>query len=219
MNTDHLAKLYDRLTPRERLPLLIAAGLRGDEVERERLRASAPMEQFHVADYHGLARALMKAVDLHLLTLLDLAANFWQWWGFWMIDGVRDRGAAGATDTGQRRQSRAEISQEARTEGIVRYYASRFVAHVDGWKQFCLEMHLDPEAQLDFMPGWDMITRTEPPARKLAFSPDEAAMFMRSETVAVEGDDSLERRLVSVESAEALAEVWHAILDKLAQEW
>jgi hypothetical protein len=93
------------------------------------------------------------------------------------------------------------------------------VAHVDGWKQFCSEMHLDPEAQLNFMPGWDIITRIEPPARKLAFSPDEAAMFMRSETVAVEGDDSLERRLVSVESAEALAEAWHAILDKLAQEW
>ena len=37
MNTNGLARLYDRLTPRERLPLIMAASARGDEMERERL--------------------------------------------------------------------------------------------------------------------------------------------------------------------------------------
>ena len=34
MNTNGLAKLYDRLTPKERLPLILAASARGDEAEQ-----------------------------------------------------------------------------------------------------------------------------------------------------------------------------------------
>ena len=41
MNTESLAKLYDRLTPFERVPLIAAAVSRGDEVERDRLVRSA----------------------------------------------------------------------------------------------------------------------------------------------------------------------------------
>ena len=103
-----------------------------------------------------------------------------------------------------------------RAEGIVRYYASRFVAHVDGWKQFCSEMHIDPEVQLHFLPGWDTITRTEGPARELAFTPEEAARFAR-QTVAV--DDSVERGPVPVETVAGVAEAWPMFLDKLVQGW
>jgi hypothetical protein len=48
MNLRPLAKLYDRLTPLERLPLLIAAGAHGDQVEQERLNASAPKHTLQV---------------------------------------------------------------------------------------------------------------------------------------------------------------------------
>jgi hypothetical protein len=217
MNMRHLTNLYDRLTPLERLPLVIAAGARGDKAEQKRLSGSAPKARFEVPDYYGLAQALRRAADFHLLTLLDLAANFWQWWGLWMLGGLPDQGTAGVKK-GQGAKAKAEKAQAARTGGITRYYASRFVNHVDGWKQFCLELHLDPEVQLNFMPGWDTITRTEEQARELAFSPEQAVGFLLSETVAVEGDDSLERGPVPIETADALAEAWHQILDKLAQE-
>ena len=36
MNTNGLAKLYGQLTPKERLPLILAASARGDEAERNR---------------------------------------------------------------------------------------------------------------------------------------------------------------------------------------
>src|SRR5690348_146268 len=78
MNTNGLANLYDRLTPKERLPLIMAASARGDEVERERLANSAPREGFRLPDYHGLGEGLLLASLFHLLELLDLAALYWQ---------------------------------------------------------------------------------------------------------------------------------------------
>jgi hypothetical protein len=217
MNIRHLTNLYDRLTPRERLPLVLAAGARGDEAEQERLSGSAPRARFEVPDYYNLAQALRKAGDFHLLTLLDLAASFWQWWGLWMLHGVRNESAEGIKKR-QGPKARPEKARETRAGGIACYYAARFVAHVDGWQQFCSELHVDPEVQLNFMPGWDTITRTLEQARPLAFSPEEAARFVLLETVSPEGDASLERGPVPVETAAELAAAWHKILDKLEKE-
>src|SRR5215472_12253704 len=88
MNTKRLADLYDRLTPRERQALLIAASVRGDTSECERLNATAPSVTWKVAHNFGLAQALWQAADLHLITLLDLAAKFWQGWGLEMLHTV-----------------------------------------------------------------------------------------------------------------------------------
>jgi hypothetical protein len=218
MNLHPLTKLYDRLTPLERLPLVIAAGARGDTVEQAKLSGSAPKQLFHVPDYYGLAQALRRAANLHLLTLLDLAANFWQWWGLSMLHAVGKGSVAGAKK-GQGAKAKAETAQTARAGAIACYYASRFVAHVDGWKQFCSEMRIDPEVLLQFMPGWDMITRTEGQARERAFTPEEAAWFVRCETVAMKEDDALERGPVPVETVAELAQAWQKILDKLVQAW
>jgi hypothetical protein len=83
MNTKDLAKLYDQLTARERLTSIIAASVRNDVVERTRLKDSAPSIAFTVPHHYALAQALTTAAHYHLLTLLDLAAIFWQWWGLW----------------------------------------------------------------------------------------------------------------------------------------
>lgn len=214
MNIDRLAKLYATLTPRERLPLIIAAGARGDETEQKRLSASAPKVSPQVPDYHALAKALLEAVHYHLETLLDLAAKFWQWWGLWMAYDTRAASAAGDRKC-RRRKAVAEVLQEWRAHDTARYYASRFVAHVDGWKQFCAELKIDPGVLLEFMIGWGTIMQTEKTARAMAFSVEEAARFVDLETVPVEGDDSRERRPVSVETVEELAEGWHVILDKM----
>ena len=48
MNTNNLNKLYDRLTARERLTLLISASVRGDPVERQRLLDSAPSKPYAI---------------------------------------------------------------------------------------------------------------------------------------------------------------------------
>ena len=216
MNTKTLTKLYDRLTARERLPLLIAAGARGDDVERERLLATAPWVTFSAPHHYRLADALYKAADWHRLILLDLAANFWQWWGLWMIHGVQ---ANRPTGGGRPRRGRryAALAHEMRAYSLARYHAARFVNHVDGWQRFCAELHIDPLAQLEPMIGWQTVVSTESPARELAFSVEEAALFVASATVPGEGPDEPDRGPLAVDSPEALAKGWHALLDDMVQ--
>src|SRR5262245_21075204 len=97
----------------------------------------------------------------------------------------------------------------------VRYYAARFVAHVEGWKQFCAGLHLDPDVHARLMIGWDNVQRTEAAARELAFDAEAAARFVRLQTVPVAGDDTRERGPQPVETAEEIAQSWQAILDQL----
>ncbi len=57
MNTNSLARHDEILTPRERLPLIMAASARGDEAEAQRLAHSAPLVSLRVPDYFGLAKS------------------------------------------------------------------------------------------------------------------------------------------------------------------
>jgi hypothetical protein len=77
MNTNGLGKLYEHLTPEERLPLIIAASARGDETECTRLVESAPREGYRLPDYYGYAEALVLASLFHAIQLLDLAVLYW----------------------------------------------------------------------------------------------------------------------------------------------
>jgi hypothetical protein len=59
VNTKALSKLYDRLTPWERLPLITAAVERGDDAETHRLSRSAPRLHLSLPDYHGSSDGLI----------------------------------------------------------------------------------------------------------------------------------------------------------------
>ena len=225
MSTPSLDRLYERLTPRERLPLIMAAHVRGDVAERKRLVASARTRTYEVPDYFPLARALGQAAHWQMLTLLDLAGHFWQWWGLWMssarlqdpAEGVaRRRGRRAATSKKKACGADADRIEPYRARGITRYYASRFVAHVDGWKQFCSDLHADPQVQLQYLIGWSFVALTERAARHLAFGAGEADCFMRLETVPVADDDAtLERGPPPIETAADLVRDWHVFLERL----
>jgi hypothetical protein len=199
MNTHKLATLYDQLTPRERLPLLIAAGVRGDLAERERLISSAPKKRLRVPDYFDLAQALAKALDWHVQTVLELATSFWYWWGLWT-------GCHGS-----------DLEDVEGPWDVVRYHASRLVAQVDGWQRFCSEIHMDSVTGPQPMPSWETIERTERVARKWIFTPEEAASFVRQEGAGKCGDDKSEAGPVPVKTVEMVAKEWHEILDELTQ--
>ena len=76
MNTNGLARHYESLTPWERLPLIAAASARGGELERERLKRSAPTRTYRLPDYYGPADALRGLACLVRMGMLDLAAYF-----------------------------------------------------------------------------------------------------------------------------------------------
>jgi hypothetical protein len=214
MNTNALNKLYHQLTAQERLALMIAAGRREDTSERKQLADTAPRQQYEKSHHHNLATALLETARLHLLTLLDLAAKYWQWWGLcgWQlwkrqITNVADPGAA--VEAGLDPAEEDEVRQH----GLLRYHAFLFVTHVDGWKKFCATWPIEPEALLDYLPGWDMVTRTETPAREHAYSLEDAALFLLSETPIPE-ESAEDIALPAVITVEGLAEAWQSILDR-----
>jgi hypothetical protein len=212
VNTNALAKHYGHLTARERLPLIMAAAIRGDEAERQRLMASAPKVRLQVSDHFGLGSALTEVVNLHLLMLLELAASFWQWWGVWLApkSGTDGQGTKKA-------KVAADKDREFSAYCMVRFYAYRFLVHVDAWKQFCCELSIDAEAPLSYMPGWDMISRTGEQARELAFAREDATLFILSKGFKSERIESDEGP--RVETTEGLAKVWHTVLDEGVKWW
>ena len=171
-------KHLDQLTARARLPLLLAASVRGDPVERQRLLDSAPRAAYLIPHHHALAQALSEASTMHLVTLLDVAANFWQWWGLWGWSELRSQRQTAAEQAGadDAEEAEDEEAESVRVMCMVRHQAYLFLTHRQGWQQFCHDWPLEPEALLQSMPGWDMVVRTEAQARHHAYSPEEAAM-------------------------------------------
>ncbi len=163
MNTNSLARLFDRLKPGERLPLIIAAGLRDDAAERQRLMKAAPRIGLSLPDYFPLGAALQEVATFHVTGLLDLAARFWQAWGLWgwsaRAEQLKDR--------------------EARSQGRARYHAYEFTTHVAAWVQFCADLQVEPEALVDCMPGYEIIRQTHERADDLAYDREAATVFLR----------------------------------------
>jgi len=168
MNSHGLARLYDRLTPQERLPLLVAAGARGDVAERDRLLRSAPTVGFRIPDYYGWVEGLHMAAEQYLLTQLSTAGTYWQ--ALMLLAEERGRPAG----VQQRRQ-------EARLGRIVKMLAYAFVAHADGWQQFCAELRIDPDAVLRDFPGYDLHRQTDQSARPSALTRQEATAMRRQQ--------------------------------------
>jgi hypothetical protein len=168
MTTTKLAKLYEHLTPRERLPMLVAACRRGDETERQRLIETAPRRGFRLPDYHGLADALQSAVLLHMIERLDLGARFW------LTLCVLEMQDAADTPKARARSDHFEVA--------VATMALRFCIEVDGWKLFCAGLDLDPDALLADLPAFRTVVEMERQARAFANTTEEADAYLRKKT-------------------------------------
>jgi hypothetical protein len=187
MNTNTLAKLYDRLTPRERLPLIMAASARGDELEKDRLRRSAPQVGYRLPDYHGLSEGLLLGCLLHLLEVLDVAALYWRVSGLlagW--EALTDKDAA------------AE-----KLDGPLKMFAYAFTAKLDGWRRFCAELQVDPELLMAGLPGYDTVKRIEEEARAIAFTPEEATAYLQRKCDETAAAVQVEIEAVKVETEAA----------------
>jgi hypothetical protein len=177
MNTNGLARHYKTLTAWERLPLIAAASVRGDEVERDRLARAAPKRDFRVPDYWGLCEALEELAVVYLLRQLDLGALYER------VAGSLERRPLfhGGKRHGRRRR---------RLRGGLRMLAYCCATRADGWQLLCAGMHLDPEAVLSGMPGQETVRRMVEEARLAAFSAEEAAAYMRARTEAAPAQEA-----------------------------
>ena len=166
MNTNDLAKLYDRLTPRERLPLIMAAVERGDPAEADRLARAAPRIHVSLPDHHGLSEGLAFLTLCHVIEQLDFAVLFWQaqalaadWEAY--PAGARDKAAAD------------------RMWDVGRLAGYLLCIESEAWKRLHAELHIGPESLLRYLRGHDAVKRTEKSARALAWTPEEAAAYLR----------------------------------------
>jgi hypothetical protein len=196
MNTNALARQYDKLTPWERLPLILAAIDRGDDVEADRLANSAPLEWFRMSDFYALAEGMLLAGLFHMINQLDRIALYWQ------AQGIADRYWELATS--EEEQAKAE-----RVSGSISLLAYRITVEAEAWKRFCADLQLDPEAQLRGLPSYDTLKRGEEGAALVACDPEQAeALFRRAG-----------RQDCALPSVEDAAKAMRAFLDCRVARW
>jgi hypothetical protein len=191
MNTDRLAKLYDRLTPRERLPLILAASARGDETEKDRLARSAPQRRYQLPDYHGLGDGLIQVSLRHMVERLNLAAQFWGTSFLFKEDLGKNR-----------------------LPGGLRLLAYAFTARVEGWERFCAGLKIDADALLVDLPGYDLAKLTIEAARVTAFTAEAAAAWLRRK-----GGPNAEGVTVELATAEAVAASYQDFVERCVAWW
>jgi len=196
MNANGLARHYDKLTPRERLPLIVAAIERGDDAEVDRLTRSAPRDGFRLPDYHGLAEGMLLASLFHMVTQLDRIALYWQ------AEGIADR--YWETATSKELRIRAE-----RLSDLTCLVAYRIKVEAEAWNRFCAELQIDPEILLRDLPSYDTLKRGEETAAIAACTAEKAAALVRK----------VGREECKPPSVEDSAKEIRAFLDKLVAWW
>jgi hypothetical protein len=165
MNPAALARHYGVLTPWERLPLLVAALARGDDVESDRLIHSAPQQVFQAPNYWRLLDGFEGLVKLYLLQQLDGAAFLWR--------------LLGALEQSLLFDAQRHRQREERLWQMIKLEAYKIVVRADGWKLFCGELQVDAEVLLQKLPGSANLAHTEQQARLLAFTAKEAVEYLR----------------------------------------
>src|SRR5262245_15601287 len=140
MNTQGLARQYDKLTPRERFALLVAAAARGDEFERSRLILSGPQKNYRVSDHFGLVMSFSWLSDYHFTELLDLAGCYFEAFA-------------------ELRGSRKKDDEEAWDNVMLLGYL--FQTSLRGWHKFCADLNVDPEYLWQGRPGLRTIQRAD----------------------------------------------------------
>jgi hypothetical protein len=156
MNSNALAKLYDRLTPLERLPLIAAASLRGDEAEYVRLVNSAPRRLYKLPDYYWHSDNHRTLTLLHLVCMLDLAALYWRASG--LLESIAALRGANAEERCHK------------ILGMLLMLAYRYCNEAEAWRRFCAGLKIDADALMAGMPGFGTVLATEKAARPLAFT-------------------------------------------------
>lgn len=122
MNTNTLAKHYGHLTPRERIPLLLAAWARDDALKEQRLSDSAPTELFDMPDY-GLPFMALSTLSLMYITeQLDHLAVYWH--AVWRLTTEED--------------NPSDWKMLADASAYV------FRCNAEAWRRFCGGLNIDP---------------------------------------------------------------------------
>jgi hypothetical protein len=166
MNTNTVAKHYDRLTPQERFRLIVAAGARGDEAEQTRLINSAERIRLSVLDYFPHAEAFDELALAVFIELLEDAARFLD--AFHRADDADFIGQADSTEQPNEPDEDSEAPAGAvpatqtawlRCLDIARAAGYVLQTKAAGWKLFCTRLTIPPFARWQALPGFERLER------------------------------------------------------------
>lgn len=169
-NNGTLQKHYGKLTPRERLALIVAASARGDETERRALIDSAPRLTYRLPDYSEMYDVLQLLALSYLVNQLNRAWN------------MSTLGHLGESNNAPYRGAR-----------IAAYV---FCVQADAWRAFCGEIGIDPNAMTaGFEDALFSLEFAEKIAREFAYTFDEAQAEMEKDFGADANVITVERAL------------------------
>jgi hypothetical protein len=186
-----LERLYDVLTPEERLAAVLRADARGDAAECDRLVLAAPRLTFSVPDCHGLQEGLALLALRHLGELAGLAACYWR--AAWERD----------------REGETEAAREIAGR-VARAVAHNFKVAEEGWALFMAGLGADdPQSPLRRQVGWSWLQILAEAIRRDGPGPEEVAAVFGMETGEAERG----------KTAEDVAELLRAVLGHLRGLW
>lgn len=183
----NLTRLYDRLTPDERMRAVVEALARKDEQELDRLNGTCPRKTYVCDDwaYHGRLRdlwilAMNHALDIQRLGLAILVLFV----------------------TGLNAESKADESAQEDLSEKVERLGGRLLAHLEAWRRFCAELgidgdralvafHLDPLGPLGVLLGEEArdLSNFKPHLEQVARRADELRDFWRGAVRRADGVD------------------------------
>lgn len=154
-----LQRQYDKLTPRERVALILEAAKRGDASERDALQRTAPTRSYQIGHHHGTLEALQLVAHAHLIFQLDRALSVA------MLGFI-------AEDTNANDAMKPSLPTRAYRAACIGAYA--FCVQADAWRAFCAELGIDPElAFYGFDNARCMLEFNEKIAREFAYTYEE----------------------------------------------
>lgn len=185
-----IGRHYGRLTPEERFRLIVAAGVRNDPAERDRLLSAGQPITLRMPDHAPFGHAFHELLLLVFIELLDAAAAYLD--AFHQADAYEPPDTdevegeeetdeadeapadAGAADTGT---ADAEPGRDGWSLAERRFrvaLASGFLLKVkaDGWKLFCERLNLPPFAGWSSLPGLERLQHALKLAEQAAFVPE-----------------------------------------------
>ncbi len=165
MTGNGLAKLYDRLTVKERSTALLSAVVRRDEVEKQRLLASAPLEPWRIGHHCGHVRAAWMLTALARHEHLAAVADYWFAMTFALLaeSDVVDQALADAGVPGEpARRDDAESGPKEQRDPVAERRRWKAIADVtlfnlkrerDAWGQACERLGIPAEFENEFDGG------------------------------------------------------------------
>jgi len=161
MSQPTLNKLFDVLTPEERSSLSLAALVRGDEVELERLTTAAPRRVVSVLHHKDVMSSLCTCGVLHRAEQLEMIAGY-----FFAVDRVRH-----AIED-------ADCETANWWLDVSSLFAFRYTVNREGWRLFCEELGVGAEDVVDGAPGDWIVDLADSNMPNIAPSVDEMAKLI-----------------------------------------